>query len=250
MQTKYESILKSKRGYVSRWPNNKKAIMIISGGLDSIITTARLIKEHDIIIYPLHISRGQTNKDAEKSSIEFYTKYFQKKFPGKFNDPKYIELNIPPREIKDDLVPYTTKHGHPLRDTMLQMAAAQYAASLKAQGEDVNTIFCAVMPEDYFPHSNIESIRATNIAICQNMDNWDMLITSPNIDQHLTVRPIYKYDEIGWAFNNKFPAERTISCNIATASTELKNCGTCSSCTRRKEAFQKAGVEDITDYFA
>lgn len=249
MSSAYEAILMEKRSIVSRLPQNKKAVMIISGGLDSIITSARLMEEHDITLFPLHIERGQTNYESERHSLNFYSDVFRKNYPDKFQEISYIKLNVPPTEIKQDLIPYTQENGHPLRDTMLQMAAVQFAASLQSKGHDIKTVFCAVMPEDYFPHSNLDSIRATNVAVCQNMGNWDWVITSPNIDPLLTDKPIWKPDEIRWAHNHSLSISETISCNVSSKATELLNCGTCSSCTRRKEAFVNANVDDSTIYF-
>jgi 7-cyano-7-deazaguanine synthase in queuosine biosynthesis len=243
----FEQILINKRGYVSKWPAEKIAIMIISGGLDSVIMSARLL-ENGYTIYPLHIERGQTNFAAERTSIERFSKLFNKRYPGNFKEVKYVKLNIPPKEFKVDLLPYTKKHGHPLRDTMLQMVAVQYAASLKSKHVTVYTVFCAVMPEDYFPHSKIESIRATNVAVCQNMDDWNWLISSPNVDPYLEEKPIDKPTEILWAHNHEIPIEHTISCNVATEQTNFLNCGVCTSCSRRHEAFLNAGVPDKTEY--
>lgn len=241
----FEKILVKKRGFISKFPKNRKAVMIVSGGLDSITTCAVLMKDYNIELYPLHIKRGQTNHEAEFKSIQYYSDYFSRKFPSKFNPVKYIELNVPPLELKADLTEYTKMNGHPLRDTVLQMSAVQYGASL---GMDVKTVFCAVVPEDYFPHSSLESMRATNLAVCQNMNDWDWLITSPNVDPNLFGKQFGKREEILWAHKNGLPIEETISCNIATKLTDFKNCGDCISCFRRKESFASAGINDKTDY--
>jgi 7-cyano-7-deazaguanine synthase in queuosine biosynthesis len=248
-ENEYEQILIDNRGYVAKWPEEKVAVMIISGGLDSITMSARLL-ENGYTLYPLHIERGQTNYIAERNSIEYFTKIFKNKYADKFIDVTYIKLNIPPCEFKQELLSYTKKHGHPLRDTMLQMAAVQYGVSIESSGVIVRTVFCAVMPEDYFPHSNIESIRATNVAVCQNMDDWRWLITSPNVDPYLEQNSINKPSEIKWAYLHDLPVEKTISCNVATVETNFMNCGACSSCDRRREAFQSAGIMDKTEYYA
>lgn len=245
----YEKILADKRGYVSKWPEDKMAVIIISGGLDSVIMSARLL-EQGFTLFPLHIERGQTNFESERASIKYFTSYFKGNYSDQFEEVKYIKLNIPPMEIKEALAPYTKEHGHPLRDTMLQMAAVQYAASLESAGPLVRNIFCAVMPEDYFPHSKIESIRATNVAICQNMDDWRWLITSPNVDPYLESVLIDKPAEIKWADQHGVPIEHTVSCNVASEETSLLNCGVCSSCERRKSSFLHAGVKDKTVYFS
>lgn len=250
MQDTYENILEQKRGYVAKWPENKLAVMIVSGGLDSMITSARLIREQGLTLYPLHIERGQTNFECERASIEKYSQILERQYPDKFKPVKYIKLNVPPIEFKKDLLPYMREHGHPLRDTVLQLAAAQYAVSLQASANEVvRTIFCAVMPEDIFPHSNLTSIRATNVALCQNTGDWTWLVSSPNIDLRLVNEETDKSGEIRWASEHDFPSEYTVSCNDASRETDLLNCGTCSSCTKRKQAFARAGVDDKTRYY-
>jgi len=246
----YDNLILKKRNWISRWPKNKKTVMIISGGLDSVTTTARLIQEQNIKIFPLHIERGQSNLKAEIKSVDYFVELLRYRFPDHVAELKYIKLNIPPTEIKQNLAEYTKIHGHPLRDTMLQMVAAQYAVSLDNSKYKIRTIFCAVMPEDYFPHSNLASIRATNLAVCQNTNDWSWLVSSPNIDPFLTDKPVTKPDEIVWAAQNNIPIERTISCNSATEDTNLLNCGICSSCKRRKKAFKQAGVDDNTIYYS
>jgi 7-cyano-7-deazaguanine synthase in queuosine biosynthesis len=244
----YELILKKNRKEISGWPKENDVVLIISGGLDSVIMAAKLL-EKGYTVYPLHIERGQTNYLAERKSIIWFTKFYQKKYPEKFKDTLFIKLNIPPKEFKKSLIPYTQKNGHPLRDTMLQMAAVQYATSLQARNINVNSIFCAVMPEDHFPHSNLKSIRATNVAVCQNTNNWNWLITSPNIDPYLESNPIDKPASIKWASEHDIPIEYTVSCNESSKLTNLRNCGTCSSCLKRQSAFKTAKVKDKTKYY-
>jgi len=249
MKDEYESLLLSRRNFVARYPSNKKVVLIISGGLDSVVMAARLIEEEDITVYPLHIQRGQGNTDAERASLDFFATYYQKRYGDKFRKIAFTKLNVPPSEFRSNLVPYTKENGHPLRDTVLQLAAVQYAISLKTKEGDIETVFCAVMPEDYFPHSSLESIRATNVAACQNLNNWNWVLSSPNIDPFLSKRPIDKPSEIKWALKHNIPIHKSVSCNDASKDTDLLNCGVCSSCKRRKLSFEAAGIVDKTEYF-
>lgn len=246
-----ENVILKNRGFVSKWPSSKKAVFIVSGGLDSIVTSARLIEEQSIEIFPLHIHRGQTNYIAENKAVDFFTKYFQKRYGQKmFHNPMKISVNIPPKEFKGDLLPYTKEKGHPVRDQLMHLLGVEYAvaASIK-HSESIKTVYCAIMPEDYFPHSTLEGLRANTINTCQNMKDWEWQITSPNIDPILFDKPISKIEEIKWAMQRNIPIERTISCNNASKSTKFLPCGDCSSCERRKQAFEKAGYPDPTKYF-
>lgn len=76
----YNELLLDKRGWISKLPENKKAVILVSGGYDSMITAARLIKDHEMELFPVYIDRGSRNRDGELASVEFFTNYFQKTF--------------------------------------------------------------------------------------------------------------------------------------------------------------------------
>ena len=59
----YEQLLKKKRGYISRIEKGSPVVLLVSGGLDSMVTYARLLKDFELTIYPLYISRGQRNAE-------------------------------------------------------------------------------------------------------------------------------------------------------------------------------------------
>lgn len=248
--TKLEKYLEENRGYLSKIPDNKKAVMIISGGLDSIVTSARLIEEYGMELFPLHIHRGQTNTVAENRSVSFFTRYFQKRYGSdKFHTPGKISVNIPPKEFKKDLIDYTKSKGHPMRDPIMHLLAVEYAVAVSQKIDGaVKSIYCAIVPEDYFPHSTLEGLRANTINTCINMGDWQWQISSPNIDPYLTKELFGKYEEIQWGTERNIPIGKTISCNNASKKTSYLACGDCSSCKRRHEAFLRVGVQDPTEY--
>lgn len=249
--TKLEKYLYTKRGYISKFPKNKKVVMVISGGLDSIITSAKLIEENNMELFPLHISRGQTNSIAEEKSVDFFTKYFQKKYgKNKFHALQKISTNIPPKEFKSDLLPYTKVNGHPMRDPIMHLLAIEYAVAISQKyNTEVKTVYCAIVPEDYFPHSTLDGLRANTINVCTNMNDWDWQISSPNIDKYLFTRPFGKLKEIKWALKRNIPIGKTISCNDACDKTNFLACGHCKSCFRRNSVFIKLGFNDPTKYY-
>ncbi|GAK59298.1 7-cyano-7-deazaguanine synthase [Candidatus Vecturithrix granuli] len=241
----YEDILMKKRGFVSKWPENKCAVMILSGGLDSVITCAWLLEEKQFILFPLHIQRGQTNAKAELNSVKFFEKFFMDKYPEKFFPVECINVHIPPIEFKTELGWYMKEKGYPLRDPILLQYAVQYAYAIHQRYQKYpKTIFCALGPKDPFPHTKLVSLRSTTISVCQNLDDWDWLITSPNIDVFLREQAFDKPDEIRWAIQHNIPIEKTISCYQA----QSYNCGQCANCKRRQEAFKIAGIKDPTHY--
>jgi len=246
-----EKILKEKRGFISKFPENKKIVMIISGGLDSVSTSARLIEDFGLEIFPLHIQRGQTNAVAENKAVDFFTDYFQKKYgENKFHTPQKISVNVPPVEFKKDLLPYTKVKGHPMRDPIMHLLAVQHAVSISQKiGESVRVVYCAIVPEDYFPHSSLAGLRVNTLNTCINMDDWDWQISSPNIDKYLSNEPFGKKEEISWAMERNMPIGKTISCNDASEKTNYLACGKCKSCFRRHTAFTDLGFNDPTEYY-
>lgn len=238
---KYENILKSNRGWISRWP--KKAVFIFSGGMDSTATIARILSEKKSEIFPVFINRGQTNLQHERKSVKYFNNLFNKKYPNLYHNFIELKIDVPPIELKNAILPYTKEHGHPLRNTILQMIGVQYAISLLSSGHKIKTVFCAQVPDDPFPHSTLVSLRINTVNVCENLGEWDWQITSPNMDSVLCEN-YGKMEMIIWSAKNGIPLDRTRSCYTSN----LKHCGTCLTCLRRKEAFKAANVKDLTPY--
>jgi 7-cyano-7-deazaguanine synthase len=238
----YNNFLIKIRGWVSKWP--KKAVFIYSGGMDSTTTMAKLMEDYGVEIFPLFINRGQSNVKYEKKSALYFDKLFSQKYPNLYHRLFQIDINNPPLEIKDNLRQYSKEHGYPLRNTMLQMIGVQYAVSLLVKNEKIKTVFCAQVIDDPFPHSTLSSLRINTMNICNGLEEWDWQITSPNIDPVLIKKSVGKVELIKWADEHGIPIEYTRSCYKNSP----YHCGSCLTCSRRKIAFEKAGLPDKTNY--
>lgn len=238
----FERILLHKRGWISKWP--RRAVFLYSGGMDSTITIARLLEEKGIEIFPLFVNRGQSNLKHEKQAAKFFEKYFKAHYRELFHNLIEISVNIPPSEIKDQLREYSTEFGYPLRNNILQMIGVQCAISLSQKSKNINSVFCAQLDDDPFPHSKLISLRATTVDVCQGLNDWNWQITSPNIDTTLSKIKTSKEKMIRWAYAHNLPIEKTRSCY----SSQESHCGVCLACKRRREAFADANVPDDTKY--
>jgi 7-cyano-7-deazaguanine synthase in queuosine biosynthesis len=245
-QTSYNGILLSKRGWISKIPESKKAVMLISGGYDSIVTAARLIKDFDMELYPMYINRDSRNKDGELASIKYFTNYFKRHFgENKFHDIFEPSVSIPPLEIKEKLQEYAKTHRYPMRDFIMQMFAVQYAASI---GDDVRTICNGVIETDSI--ASVEINRINTIAICEMTKEPDWNILSVNIDSEIDDKAFSKKDEIEWAVSNNLPTENTMTCwTPIEADNILYHCGECYACIERQTGFKEAGYTDTTKYY-
>ncbi len=249
----YNNILIEKRGYITKSPENKAAVMLISGGLDSITTTARLMEDFHLRIFPLYIDRGQGNQEAEKQSMIFFEDYFLNRYKENFNKVETIKANVPPKEIKNNLQYHANilDLGYPLRDNILHFFAVQYAVALSFKlKEDIRTIFNGVIKTDEFHHENIVAMRINTILSCQCMNDWRWQITSPNVDEIFAKTPFGKDDEVKWAFEHNIPIEKTMTCyKPKMVDNKFVHCGKCLACEERINAFKNANINDRTEYY-
>lgn len=56
----YNQILLNKRKFVFKIPENKICVFVFSGGLDSVITCARLMEDYNFDIFPIFIKEDKT----------------------------------------------------------------------------------------------------------------------------------------------------------------------------------------------
>lgn len=244
----YNDVLLSNRGWISKIPDSKKAVMIFSGGFDSTITATRLIKEHGMELFPIYFDRGQDNKESELTSIEQFTKYIRKNYGNDcFHDLQVLKIDMPPKEIKEQLQPYAhkNKNYYSLRNFMMQLFAVQYAVTL---GDDVTTVCDGITVND--PNGRLILDRVYTLAICEMMKNNNWNILSLNLDTEISEKAFLKRDEVMWADKNNIPYEYTMTCwsPIKTVD-EILHCGECYTCKQRKMAFKNSGVSDTTKYY-
>lgn len=251
----YENILLKKRGWISKIPDNKKCVMLVSGGLDSISTTARLICDYGFEIFPLYIERNARNEEAEKNSLDFFLKLFREKYGNnRIHDVFFIKSDVPPLEIKDKLQYHanTLKLFYPLRDSILNYLAVQYLISLRPE-YNISMVFNAMIYSDGLlnPNATLEINRINTINACEATKDWELQITSPNIDNYLTNKIFSKKEEIEWCYINSIPIENSITCwNPIKVENNFLHCGRCDTCKRRKIAFKEAGIKDLTKYYS
>lgn len=245
-----DAVFVGKRGYVIKMPEKGSSVVsCMSGGLDSIINTAILLKEFHYDVYPYFINRNQTNYKWEKKSVDFFNDYFKRNFPESYHDYLEIKLPSPPSEYKDSLrtVKNSSSHdriGYPARNPLISLVGMEYAHSLKSKNVSVNTVFLSFMNGDPMLHSTLTATRALNLQMCLILGNWDFQLIS--IPKEVCLGNYYGKDVyIKWAYENNIPVENTRSCY---KNTKL-HCGRCSpACTERKRAFAQAGVPDPTKY--
>ncbi len=222
----------------------KKAVVLVSGGLDS-ATCLAMARAEGYDCYALSFDYGQrhsTELDAARRVAERLG----------VAEHKVVRLDL--RDIggsalTDDAiaVPETMEEGIPVtyvpaRNTVFLSIALGWAEVL-----DAHDIFIGVNAVDYsgYPDCRPEFIeafeRTANLATKAGVEGRPFRIRTPLI--HLTKAQIIQAGvELGFDYG------LTVSCYQADQ--EGRACGVCDSCRLRRAGFEAAGVADPTRYVA
>lgn len=220
----------------------KKAIVLLSGGLDS-ITTLALAQQQGFKCYALSFDYGQRHNAELIAAAQIAADY-------QVETHKIIKLglgSIGGSALTDEhiAVPNTPSQGIPVtyvpaRNTIFLSFALGWAEVL-----DLNDIFIGVNAIDYsgYPDCRPEFIQAfqhlANLATKAGVEGRHFTIHTPLIS--LSKAEIIKQ---GMALGVDYRG--TVSCY--SANDQGQACKVCDACRLRKEGFTEAGIADPTRY--
>ena len=222
----------------------KKAVVLVSGGLDS-ATTLALAQEEGYMCYALSFDYGQRHRCelvAAKKVAQAAGVVEQKVITLNLNDiggSALTDTSIPVPNQPTEGIPVTYV---PARNTVFLALALGWAEVLEAEA-----IFIGVNAVDYsgYPDCRPEFIEAfanmARLATRAGVEGKPIRIETPLI--HLSKAEIIQQGiRLGVDYAN------TISCYDPDA--EGRACGRCDSCRLRATGFEAAGVPDSTRYQA
>ncbi len=217
------------------------AVILVSGGMDSCVTTA-IAQNQNKEIALLHISYGQRTQERERKAFNDIADFYKVekrlaisieylvKIGGSSLTDKTIEIseaNLESREIPTSYVPF--------RNANMLAIATSWAEVLHA-----NLIYIGAVAEDSsgYPDCRPEFYAAFEKAIEVGTKlETQIKIATPII--HLSKEEIVKKGiELG------APLKLSWSCYRHSDSA----CGTCDSCALRLRGFARAGVIDPINY--
>jgi len=218
----------------------KKAVVLVSGGLDS-VTVLAIARSSGFDCYALSVDYGQRHHSELDAA-------------RRVTDAVGVPLKILPLDLRaiggsaltDDIdVPETETSGIPVtyvpaRNTIMLSLALAYAEVLGA-----DDIFIGVNAVDYsgYPDCRPEFIKAyqrmARLATKAGVEGGDMTIHTPLID-------LKKFEIIREGIALGVDYSMTVSCYQADRKGQA--CGVCDSCRIRKEGFHDAGISDPTIY--
>jgi len=219
-----------------------KAVVLVSGGLDS-ATTLAIATSQGFVCHALSFDYGQRNA-AEIDAAKSVTKSLNVKEHKiivldltQIGGSALTDSNIDVPEKPTDGIPITYV---PARNTIFLSYALAWAEVL-----EINDIFIGVNAIDYsgYPDCRPEYIKSfeetARLATKAGVEGKPINIHTPLID--LTKADIIKW---GTALNVNYAL--TISCYQADENGLA--CGKCESCRFRIEGFEAAGLADPTRY--
>jgi len=222
----------------------KKAIVLLSGGLDSATVLAIANSDHDC--HALSFDYGQRSMSEVNAASKLADSI------GATHQVIHIDAGVMtgsaltdnsiavPEDVEaaEEMIPVTYV---PARNTLF-LSYALAVAEVKASQD----IFIGVNAVDYsgYPDCRPEFIRAyevmANLATKAGVEGHQLTIHTPLID--MTKAEIVKTgDDLGVDF------ALTVSCY--QANDEGEACGHCDSCQLRRKGFEEAGLADPTRYF-
>jgi len=242
-----ERFLIKKRGFIFKMPRAGSNVAVsFSGGLDSTVLLALLLRKYKFNIYPFYIA------DQPRSKIEIrrankIIKYFQKKYGVQIKPLVCYSNNTVGRwAYRNTELDFTNR---PLVNTIIDLRQqfsllhSQYV--FQVYKVIVTTMFCGIQFHDgnFNPAQTMTGLRTTLFNMCVKTNRYDWQFASLFLEKELGYM-CEKVDLIKIGTKMQIPFELTWSCFRSG----LFHCGKCGNCYVRKESFYKAGIPDKTIY--
>ena len=220
---------------------SERAIVLVSGGMDSCVTAAIANTENDELAF-LHVSYGQRTEKRERQAFDALADHYgvdlrlviSLEHLAQIGGSSLTDLSI--AVTAADLNSHTIPSSYvPFRNSHLLAAAVSWGEVINA-----NAIYIGAVAED---SSGYPDCRPEFYAAFQNVID---LGTKPGTDIRIRTPVIHlkKSEIIRAGLELGAPLDLTWSCYQASE----RACGNCDSCARRLRAFREAGVPDPIPY--
>lgn len=225
---------------------SKKAVILLSGGLDS-ATVLAVVKTQGFEPHAISFSYGQRH-NAELTAAERVAKALGAHSHRIVALPQNMfassaltsnDIDVPDyQETKESVIPVTYV---PARNTIFLSIALGYAESIGAFD-----IFIGASHVDY---SGYPDCRPEYIESFEKMANLATKagVSGQKTTIHAPLMYLSKKETIELGIQHGVDYAMTVSCYQAHPSS-LKACGKCDSCIYRKKGFKEANIADPTGY--
>lgn len=220
---------------------NSKAVVLLSGGMDSCVCAALAVRDHDTAA--VHVSYGQRTEDRERTAFlavcerlgienRLITRNEALRAIGgsALTDPN---IAVPEGHTLGQEIPVTYV---PFRNAHFLAVAVSWAEVLGA-----GQVYIGAVEQDSsgYPDCRPGYYAAFNALIRQGTKEGNIEVVTPLIAMR-------KSQIVRLGLELDAPLDLTWSCYQGNA----RACGSCDSCRLRRRAFEEAGVEDPIPYAA
>ncbi len=239
-QRVYED-LKGKTAKSNSSDNKGLAIVLLSGGLDSCVTTAIANEKHTIAL--LHVGYSQRTQSREYKSFRAIANYYKVPETRIFSTKLDYLRKIGGSSLTDPDIPVDKDSTNtqipmsyvPFRNTHLLSIAVSWAEVIRAE-----KIYIGAVQQDSpdYPDCRAEYYDAFNrLAEVGTKPTTNINVVTPLLNMN-------KFEIVKKGIELDAPLHLTWSCYERND----KACGRCQSCILRLKAFEDAGVEDKIPY--
>jgi 7-cyano-7-deazaguanine synthase len=220
--------------------SKKKAVCILSGGMDSTLSSY-IAKNDDYEIIPVHFNYGQRTQDRELKAFRDICKALSLENIYEIDIPFFTQIGA--SALTDDSIDVPTsgiESGVPITYVPFRNGIFLSIATAIAEKEGACTLFIGVVEEDSsgYPDCTDDFIDKMTQAINEGTKEETKLeIITPLVT-------LSKEQIVKKATELNVPLELTWSCYKE----EEIACGVCDSCRLRLNGFEKAGIEDKIPY--
>ena len=219
-----------------------KAVVLLSGGMDSCVTAAIANQTHRLAL--LHASYGQRTERRERRAFDDIADFYgvRERLVVRFDAFAQIggsaltddRIGVP--ESGEALAPHA---GIPITYVPFRNAHFLSAAVSWAEVIGATAIFIGAVVEDSsgYPDCRPEYYRAFNEVVKAGTKDGTIRVVTPLIAMH-------KAEIVTLGLELRAPFDLTWSCYQR----EDRACGVCDSCVLRMRAFREAGAEDPIPY--
>jgi len=221
---------------------NKKAVCILSGGMDSTLSSY-IAKEEGYEIIAVHFNYGQRTEKKELESFRKICEDLKIKNKYEIDIPFFTQIGASALTDKSIDVPIQgVKPGVPITYVPFRNGIFLSIASAIAEKEEASALFIGVVEEDSsgYPDCTDSFIKKMTNAINEGTKE------STKLEIRTPLVKLMKSDIVKKALELKVPLEHTWSCYKE----EEEACGVCDSCRLRLNGFKQANAVDPIPYKA
>ncbi len=220
--------------------NNKKAVCILSGGMDSTLASY-LAKKDGYEIIAVHFNYGQRTEHKELECFRNICIELNVKEKYEINIPFFTQIGASAlTDVSIDVPTSGIEPGVPITYVPFRNGIFLSIATAIAEKHEAQALFIGVVEEDSsgYPDCTDTFINKMETAMNQGTkEDTQLEIITPLV--HMTKEQIVKK-----SFELNIPLEYTWSCY----KNEDKACGVCDSCRLRLNGFKQAKQKDKIPY--